>query len=104
MADLSRVVPTLAHIYPSGKADINQFQAAGGSLAVPGAIDGGPAAQRMCKPSPVPACRATARKPYLHNGELAWRDGPQASLDSDVLRPVSTPLPPMAACACLTAS
>ena len=31
MADLSRVVPTLAHIYPSGKADINQFQAAGGT-------------------------------------------------------------------------
>lgn len=28
MADLSEVVPTLAHVYPNGKADINHFQAA----------------------------------------------------------------------------
>ena len=27
---LSDVVPTLAHVYPSGSADVNQFQAAGG--------------------------------------------------------------------------
>ncbi len=30
LADLSRVVPLLCHIYPNGKADINHFQAAGG--------------------------------------------------------------------------
>ena len=30
MADLSEVVPTLSHVYPNGKADINHFQAAGG--------------------------------------------------------------------------
>lgn len=30
MAELSEVVPTLAHVYPNGKADINHFQAAGG--------------------------------------------------------------------------
>src|SRR5699024_2119721 len=28
--DLSAVVPTLAHVYPNGKADINHFAAAGG--------------------------------------------------------------------------
>tara|TARA_B100001964_G_scaffold228918_1_gene280636 strand:+ start:693 stop:2429 length:1737 start_codon:yes stop_codon:yes gene_type:complete len=91
MADLSRVVPTLAHIYPSGKADINQFQAAGGTawlfreLLEAGLLHedvqtvAGAGLSRYCQ------------EPYLHNGELAWRDGPQASLDSDVLRPVSAP-------------
>jgi phosphogluconate dehydratase len=91
MADLSRVVPTLAHIYPSGKADINQFQAAGGTawlfreLLTAGLLHedvqtvAGAGLSRYCQ------------EPYLHNGELAWRDGPQDSLDSDVLRPVSAP-------------
>ena len=91
MADLSRVVPTLAHIYPSGKADINQFQAAGGTawlfreLLEAGLLHedvqtvAGAGLSRYCQ------------EPYLHNGELAWRDGPQASLDSDVLRPVGAP-------------
>ena len=91
MADLSRVVPTLAHIYPSGKADINQFQAAGGTawlfreLLTAGLLHddvqtvAGAGLSRYCQ------------EPYLHNGELAWREGPQASLDSDVLRPVSAP-------------
>ena len=30
-SDLSEVVPTLAHVYPNGSADVNQFQAAGGT-------------------------------------------------------------------------
>ncbi len=30
-SDLSGVVPTLAHVYPNGSADVNQFQAAGGT-------------------------------------------------------------------------
>ncbi len=29
-AELSHAVPLLAHVYPNGKADVNQFQAAGG--------------------------------------------------------------------------
>ena len=29
-ADLSHAVPLVAHVYPNGKADVNQFQAAGG--------------------------------------------------------------------------
>ncbi len=30
-SDLSDVVPTLSHVYPNGSADVNQFQAAGGT-------------------------------------------------------------------------
>src|SRR2546425_2506266 len=30
-SDLSEVVPTLAHVYPNGSADVNQLQAAGGT-------------------------------------------------------------------------
>ncbi len=36
MADLSRVTPLLARVYPNGEADVNQFHAAGG-MAVRGA-------------------------------------------------------------------
>ncbi len=30
MADISRVTPLLARVYPNGEADVNQFHAAGG--------------------------------------------------------------------------
>jgi phosphogluconate dehydratase len=41
-SDLSDVVPTLAHVYPNGSADVNQFQAAGGTgFIIRELLDGG---------------------------------------------------------------
>ena len=33
-SDLSEAVPLLARVYPNGRADVNQFQAAGGPAFV----------------------------------------------------------------------
>ena len=38
-----------------------------------------------------PSMRAYAREPWLNGGVLDWRAAPAASLDRDVLRPVSDP-------------
>lgn len=91
MADLSRVVPTLAHIYPSGKADINQFQAAGGTAWLFRELLTAGLLHEDVQTVAGAGLSRYRQEPYLHNGELAWRDGPQASLDSDVLRPFSAP-------------
>jgi phosphogluconate dehydratase len=41
-SDLSDVVPTLAHVYPNGSADVNEFQAAGGTgFIIAELLDGG---------------------------------------------------------------
>ncbi len=89
--DLSRATPLLARVYPNGGADVNQFHAAGGlgfvirELLAAGllhgdvatAFDGGLAAY--------------AKEPFLKDGVLEWREGPNVSLEHDILRPVSDP-------------
>ncbi|WP_404298505.1 phosphogluconate dehydratase [Halomonas sp.] len=89
--DLSAVTPSLMQVYPNGQADINHFQAAGGmsylfrELLGAGLIHGD-----------IPTVfgsdlTAYTREPCLEDGKLVWREGPEKSLDEDVLRPVSTP-------------
>ncbi|MET1380333.1 dihydroxy-acid dehydratase, partial [Staphylococcus aureus] len=34
------------------------------------------------------------KEPFLDNGELAWREGPTASHDEDVMRSVDNPFAP----------
>ncbi|NWN82166.1 MAG: phosphogluconate dehydratase [Halomonas sp.] len=92
--DLSAVTPSLMRIYPNGQADINHFQAAGGmsflfrELFAAGLIH-----------DDIPTVFGTdltayTQEPFLEDGKLVWREGPKASLDSDVLTGVSTPFAP----------
>ncbi len=86
-AELSTVVPLLARIYPNGSADINQFQAAGGTASLFSAllevgllhqdvltvVGGG--LSRYCQ------------VPDLSDGQLVWRTAPHAgTVDPGVLR------------------
>ena len=91
MADLSKVVPLLAQVYPNGAADVNQFHAAGGvawlfrQLLDAGLMDNDVstvAGQGM---------QAYAREPYLNNGTLAWRDMPSESQAPSILRAATEP-------------
>jgi phosphogluconate dehydratase len=94
MADLSEVVPTLAHVYPNGKADINHFQAAGGvAFLVRELLDAGLLHEDV-NTVMGRGLRHYTREPFLDNGELVWRDGPAASLDESILRPVARPFSP----------
>lgn len=91
MADLSEVVPTLSHVYPNGKADINHFQAAGGmAFLIRELLDAGLLHEDVNTVAGHGLRRYT-QEPFLDNGKLVWREGPQHSLDESILRPVSRP-------------
>jgi len=91
MADLSEVVPTLSHVYPNGKADINHFQAAGGmSFLIRELLDAGLLHEDVNTVAGHGLRRYT-REPFLEDGKLVWREGPCQSLDESILRPVARP-------------
>jgi len=91
MADLSEVVPTLAHVYPNGKADINHFQAAGGMAFLIGQLLDAGLLHEDVQTVVGPGLRRYTQEPFLDEGRLVWRDGPRDSLDESILRPVARP-------------
>ncbi|UVM67918.1 phosphogluconate dehydratase [Pseudomonas sp. B21-009] len=94
MAELSEVVPTLSHVYPNGKADINHFQAAGGmAFLIRELLDAGLLHEDVNTVAGHGLRRYT-REPFLEAGKLVWREGPQASLDEAILRPVARAFSP----------
>ncbi|MGI1744527.1 phosphogluconate dehydratase [Pseudomonas aeruginosa] len=91
MSELSHVVPTLARIYPNGQADINHFQAAGGmSFLIRQLLDGGLLHEDV-QTVAGPGMRRYTREPFLEDGRLVWREGPERSLDEAILRPLDKP-------------
>ncbi|TKS54176.1 phosphogluconate dehydratase [Luteimonas yindakuii] len=88
---LSSIVPLLARVYPNGEADVNRFQAAGGTAFVfrelldaglmhadpPTLLDGG--------------MRAWCQEPRLDAGTLRWFPTVAASGDDGVLREAARP-------------
>jgi phosphogluconate dehydratase len=91
MADLSEVVPTLTHVYPNGKADINHFQAAGGmSFLIRELLQAGFLHEDVNTVMGRGLSRYT-QEPFLEDGKLVWRQGPIESLDPDILRPAASP-------------
>lgn len=91
MADLSEVVPTLAHVYPNGKADINQFHAAGGVAFVVRQLLDADLLHEDVETVVGRGLRRYTEEPFLEDGRLVWRAGPVESLDESILRPISRP-------------
>mgnify|MGYP003344035003 CR=1 FL=1 len=88
---LSGVVPLIARVYPNGSADVNHFQAAGGAGFV---------IRQLMQAGLLHADVETVfggglenytREPFLIDGRLEWRAGPEHSLDLAVLRSVDNP-------------
>jgi phosphogluconate dehydratase len=92
--DLSRVTPLLAKVYPNGSEDVNAFQAAGGmGFVVRQLLDAGLAHDDVMTVA-GPGLRRYQTEPVLDGGKLVWREGPAASLNEDILRPVGNPFQP----------
>jgi len=92
--DLSRVTPLLARVYPNGSEDVNAFQAAGGmAFVVRQLLDAGLAHDDVMTVA-GPGLRRYQTEPFLADGKLVWREGPAASLNPDILRPVDDPFQP----------
>lgn len=93
-ADLSRATPLLTRIYPNGSADINHFVAAGGmALLIKELRDNG-LLHNDVKTICGEGLDLYTKEPVLRDGELSWVDGPQTSLDTDVVASVATPFKP----------
>jgi phosphogluconate dehydratase len=89
--ELSRVVPLLARVYPNGKADVNQFQAAGGTGFV---IRELLAAGLLHDDVETIMGRGLGRyavEPHLQGETLEWRPAPAVSGDAGILRPANEP-------------
>ncbi|VVE21384.1 phosphogluconate dehydratase [Pandoraea cepalis] len=90
-AELSDVTPLLAHVYPNGKADVNQFHAAGGlNFLIRELLDAG------FLHDDVTTVMGHGLRPYtqeavLHDDVLSWQDAPNDSLDEGIVRPASRP-------------
>ncbi|MDH0140922.1 phosphogluconate dehydratase [Aquipseudomonas alcaligenes] len=94
MAELSEVVPTLAHVYPNGKADINHFHAAGGTaLLIRELLDAGLLHEDVATVAGSGLRRYT-EEPFLDGERLVWRAGATNSLDESILRPAARPFSP----------
>ena len=97
-SELSQVVPTLAHVYPNGSADVNQFQAAGGTgFIIRELLDAGFMHQDVLTVR-AGGIREFTREPtlaHLADGQspaasLVWLDA-GASKDETIVRPAANP-------------
>ncbi|MES1161791.1 MAG: phosphogluconate dehydratase, partial [Rhizobacter sp.] len=90
--DLSEAVPLLARVYPNGKADVNQFHAAGGMGYVIGELLDAGLLHGDTLTVAGPGLARYRQQPFLDAaGRLAWRDTPRASADAAILAPASAP-------------
>lgn len=89
-SDLSDVVPLLTHVYPNGSADVNQFQAAGGTgFVIRELLDAGFMHEDVLTVR-AGGIREYTREPAMVDGKLAWHEmGP--SKDEAIVRPASAP-------------
>jgi phosphogluconate dehydratase len=94
-AELSGVVPLLARVYPNGSADVNDFQAAGGTQFELRELQQAGLMHGDVRTVDTRGIAAYARVPELTRGrELQWHDLPQASGDASVVRRADEPFSP----------
>ena len=89
-SDLSDVVPTLSHVYPNGSADVNEFQAAGGTgFIIRELLDGGFMHEDVLTVR-AGGIREFTREPAMQGAAIAWHDA-GASKDESIVRPADKP-------------
>ncbi len=89
-SDLSDVVPLLTHVYPNGSADVNQFQAAGGTgYVIRELLDAGFMHEDVLTVR-AGGIREYTREPEMRDSQLAWHEM-GASKDEAIVRPAGAP-------------
>jgi phosphogluconate dehydratase len=90
--DLSDRVPLIARVYPNGKADVNQFHAAGGMGFVIGELlDAGLLHGDVATVAGAGGLQRYRQQPFLQESTLSWRATPARSGDAAVLAPAAAP-------------
>ncbi len=90
-ADLSDAVPLLAKVYPNGLADVNHFHAAGGLQFLIGQLLDAGLLHPDAKTVAGDGLSHYRQEPTLVGGKLGWQNGPNASLNTKIVRPVADP-------------
>ncbi len=91
-AELSKVVPLLARIYPNGHADINDFQRAGGTASLFSALLAVGLMHEDVMTVAGPGLRRYCQAPARVAGELCWVPAaPAGAADPTVLRAPNEP-------------
>jgi phosphogluconate dehydratase len=93
-SDLSAQVPLLARVYPNGSADVNEFQAAGGTGFVLRELLGAGLMHADVATIDTRGLAAYTREPSLERHDLAWRDAPERPRDETIVRRAATPFSP----------
>ena len=89
--DLSAATPLMAKVYPNGLADVNHFHAAGGLAYMIGELLDAGLLHPSTKTVAGDGLGLYASEPKLKGGTLVWEDGPKASLNDKILRPIGDP-------------
>ena len=88
---LARSTPLLASVYPNGKADVNQFQAAGGpAYVIRELIDAGYMYPDVFTVA-YGGLRQYGQVPTKEENKLVWKDLPKDSPDETIVRPAAAP-------------
>jgi phosphogluconate dehydratase len=88
---LSAAVPLIAHVYPAGSADVNQFHAAGGmAFTIATLLEAGLLHGDILTIWGE-GLADYARTPVLAEDRLGWEPAPASPLDRTILRPASDP-------------
>lgn len=88
---LAKTTPLLASVYPNGKADVNQFQSAGGpAFVIRELIDAGYMFADVCTISHG-GLRDYCKVPNKENEQLVWKDLPKESPDESIVRTAEAP-------------
>jgi phosphogluconate dehydratase len=90
---LSEAVPLIARVYPNGKADVNQFHAAGGmAFVIGGLLDAGLLHADVLTVAGAGGLARYRQQPALDSdGKLVWVDGAATSGDTSILSLPSAP-------------
>ncbi len=88
---LARTTPLLASVYPNGKADVNEFQAAGGpGFVIRELIESGNMYPDVFTIAGK-GLREYGKKPEVENGHLVWHEFPAESVDETIVRTAMHP-------------
>jgi len=90
-SDLSENTPLLARVYPNGKADVNEFQNAGGpGFVIRELLDAG-YMHADVNSVVIGGLRDFGKQPTLFENELIWVDLPETTPDDSIVRNTEKP-------------